>query len=249
MAPDVSPPAPAEPLLRIQVFGAVEITGSAAATRILSQPKLTSLLGYLCLARPAGLQRRDRIIGLFWPEQPAERARGSLRTALHAMREALGADVFVRRGDGEVGLDFTRVWCDAHAFLEAIEEGRLARALELYRGPALEGLYGDSTPLDHWLEEEREHYRALAADAAWGLAEQYGSGSDLTMAGKWARRAARLARADERRIRRVMSLLEKSGDRTGAIAVYEDFVRYAARELNVEPSQETRDLAERIRQG
>jgi DNA-binding SARP family transcriptional activator len=249
MAPDVSPTAPAEPLLNIRLFGAVEITGSPGAPRILSQPKLTTLLGYLCLARPAGLQRRDRIIGLFWPEQPAERARGSLRTALHAMREALGADIFLRRGDGEVGVDFSRVWCDAHAFLEAVEEGRLARALELYRGPALEGLYGDSAPLDHWLDEEREHYRALAADAAWGLAEQYGSGTDLTMAGKWARKAARLARADERRIRRVMTLLEKSGDRTGAIAVYEDFVRYAARELSVEPSQETADLAERIRQG
>lgn len=249
MAPNVSPSAPAEPLLTIRLFGAVEITGSPTAERILAQPKLTTLLAYLCLARPAGLQRRDRIIALFWPEQPAERARGSLRTALHAMREAIGPDVFVRRGYGEVGLDFAQVWCDAHAFARAIQEGQLARALELYRGPALEGLYGDAASLDQWLDEEREHYRTLAADAAWGLAEQYGTGRDLTMATKWARQAARLARADERRIRRVMALLEKSGDRTGAIAVYEEFARYAARELSVEPSPETRELAERIRRG
>lgn len=240
-------PLPAPITLRL--FGAVEITGTPGAHRVLTQPKLVALVAYLALARPRGLQRRDRIVALFWPEQSAERARGSLRTALHALRDALGDELFVRRGDSEIGLDPARFWCDAYAFEEALTKGELARALDLYRGPALEGFYGDSPPLDHWLDEEREHFRAAAADAAWSLAERYETGTDLTNAGRWARKAARLARADERRIRRVMMLLTRNGDRAGAISVYEDFARYLDKELAIEPSKETRELAESIRRG
>ena len=42
-------------------------------------------------------------------------------------------------------------------------------------------------------------------------------------------------------------MLDAAGDRAGAIAIYEEFARYLASELEVEPSDETRVLAETIR--
>jgi DNA-binding SARP family transcriptional activator len=232
---------------RVLLFGPVDISGSDEARRLIRQPKALFLLAYLLVARPRGLQSRDRLIAMFWPDQDETRARGSLRATLHVLREALGGDVIVREGDTHVGVDHRLISSDAADFDSAIAAGHLARALELYRGRLLEQFFGESPAADHWLDQEREHYRVAAADAAWTMASRYETDHNLTHATKWARRAAQLSGPDERRIRKVMTMLDAAGDRAGAIAIYEDFIRYLASELEVEPSDETRALAEAIR--
>jgi DNA-binding SARP family transcriptional activator len=232
---------------RILLFGPADVTGSDEARRLIRQPKALFLLAYLLVARPRGLQSRDRLVSLFWPDQDETRARGSLRATLHVLRESLGAEAIVREGDTHVGIDMTLVSCDAVDFDSALAEGHLARALELYRGPLLEQVFGESAAADHWLDQEREHFRAAAADAAWTLATRYESEANLTRAAKWARKAARLAGADERRIRKVMTMLNDGGDRAGAMLVYDEFSRFLAASLEVEPSAETAALAETIR--
>ena len=232
---------------RVLVFGAVDVTGPEAARRLIRQPKTFFVLAYLLLAQPRGLQSRDRLIALFWPDQDETRARGSLRATLHVLRESLGPDSIVREGDTHVGVDRRFVSCDALDFDDEISAGHLARALDLYRGPLLDQFYGDSPAADHWLDQEREHFRAAAADAAWTLAGRYEQDSNLTHAARWARRAAKLAGPDERRIRKVMTLLDAAGDRAGAIKVFDDFSRYLSATLDVEPSAETRAQADAIR--
>ena len=232
---------------RVLLFGSVDIVGSEDARRLIRQPKAFFLLAYLLVARPRGLQSRDRLLGMFWPDQDEARARGSLRAALHVLRDALGTAAILREGDTHVGIDTDVVSCDAVDFDASIEAGHFARALELYRGPLLEQFFGESAAADHWLDQEREHFRMAAADAAWALANRYESEANLTHAGKWARKAARLTGADERRIRKIMMMLNETGDRAGAILVYEDFVRFLATTLDVEPSPETTALADAIR--
>ena len=68
-------------------------------TAVLRQPKRLALLLYLTLASPRGLQRRDRLLALFWPEQEESRARNALSQALHVLRRGLGEEVLVRRGE------------------------------------------------------------------------------------------------------------------------------------------------------
>lgn len=232
---------------RVLLFGAVDIVGSDEARRLIRQPKAFFLLAYLLIAQPRGLQSRDRLLGMFWPDQDETRARGSLRAALHVLRDALGADAILREGDTHVGIDLNIVSCDAVDFDASIEAGHLARALELYRGPLLEQFFGESAAADHWLDQEREHFRVAAGDAAWTLASRYEAEASLTHAAKWARKAARLAGPDERRIRKIMTMLNEVGDRAGAMLVYEDFTRFLAATLDVEPSPETTALAETIR--
>lgn len=239
---------PEPPRLRFAILGPVDISGTAETDRLLAQPKLLALLMYLVLAPGRGYVNRERIIGMFWPDQPEERARSSLRTALYLIRDAVGEDILLRRG-GDIAANPERFRCDAYEFTAALQRDELAGALELYRGPVLEGLYPETAELQHWLDQEREAYQSAAAEAAWTLAERYESAaSDLTSAARWARRAAKLARTDERRIRRVMQLLARAGDSAGAIGVFEEFSRYLARELDVEPSDETRELARAIRE-
>jgi DNA-binding SARP family transcriptional activator len=237
-----SPQAP-----RVLLFGSVDIVGTEEARRLVRQPKAFFLLAYLLVARPRGLQSRDRLVAMFWPDQDEARARGSLRATLHVLRESLGQDAVLREGDTHVGIDTNLVSCDAIDFDSALQAGHLARALELYRGSLLEQFFGESAAADHWLDQEREHFRTDAADAAWSLATRYETDQSLTHAAKWARRAARLAGPDERRIRKIMTMLDAAGDRAGAILVYEDFTKFLASALEVAPSDETRGLAETIR--
>ena len=234
---------------RVLLFGPVDIVGSEEARRLIRQPKAFFLLAYLLVARPRGLQSRDRLLSFFWPDQDEARARGSLRATLHVLRDALGADAIIREGDTHVGVDTEHVTCDAIDFDAALAGGRLARALELYRGPLLDQFFGESAAADHWLDGEREHFRAAAADAAWTMASRFETDAKLTHATKWAKRAAQLTGPDERRIRKIMNMLYAAGDRAGAILVYEEFTRYLSAQLDVEPSAETRDLAATIRAG
>ena len=232
---------------RVLVFGPGDIVGSDEARRLIRQPKAFFLLAYLLINRPRGLQARDRLVSLFWPDQDETKARGSLRASLHVLRDALGSDAIVREGDTHIGVDTKLISCDVIDFDSAMKAEHFARALELYRGPLLDQLFGESAAVDHWLDQEREHYRAAAADAAWTLASRYEADRNLTHAAKWARKAARLAGPDERRIRKVMMMLDAGGDRAGAMRVYEEFVRYLSSSLDIEPSSETRALAETIR--
>lgn len=230
----------------LRLFGTIELSGYPEGEALLAQTKRLALFVYLAAARPHGYHRRDRLVGLFWPEHSAEHARAALRKSLHAIRQALGEEAIVNRGDEEVAVSDT-LGCDTRRFDEAILRGRLAEALELYRGEFAAGLFADAPGFERWAESERAFYGDAASTAAWALAEQYSTASDLTSATRWARRAVALAPTDERRLRRALSLLQSAGDRAGAVQLYEEFARRLRDELEVEPSAETVSLVRSIR--
>ena len=101
--------------------------------------------------------------------------------------------------------------------------------------------------LEQWLEDERTTTRERAAAASWALAVALEGDQQLTDAGAWARRAARHAWTDERVLRRAMTMLERLGDRAGAVKLYEGFAARLRADLEIEPSAETNALVESIR--
>jgi serine/threonine-protein kinase len=214
---------------------------------VVRQPKRLALLGYLAVERAPRFHRRDSLLGLFWPEIDDAHARASLRRTLHFLRTHLGDDVLEARGD-EVGISIDRVWCDVSAFTDAIEQGALETALDLYQGDLLEGFFVASAPgFERWLEDERERLRRLAAGAAWQLAERCEAAGDVAAAGVWGRRAAAMAPDDEIALRRMLALFDRLGDRAAAVQVYDDFARRLKTELELAPSPETQALIEGIR--
>ena len=72
------------------------------------------------------------------------------------------------------------------------------------------------------------------------------SGGSFTPAIGWARRAADYAPDDERALRRLISILEKAGDRAGAVRAYDAFAARLAAELGIMPSAETRAMIARL---
>ncbi len=229
------------------MLGALNLLGVGGheLKSVLAQPKRVALLAYLAAATPRRLHRRDSLVALFWPELDQEHARAALRQALHGLRHALGDGVLVTRGDEDIGLDAEQIRCDVVEFERATEAGRLADALDLYRGDLLEGFFIRGAPaFEQWLEDERVRLKVLALRSATLLAERGGLAESV----QWGRRALRIAPLDEPTLRRLMQTLDRLGDRAGALEAYEAFAKRLTAELEAAPAPETRALAGAVRE-
>lgn len=236
-------------MIRLHLLGTVDLRRDAVEVRsVLSQPKRLALLAYLASAAPRGFHSRDTLLALFWPESDGERARNSLRQALHQLRRSLGDDVLVSRGDREVGLNPDLFWCDAAAFDQAVEEERFEDALKLYRGDLLPGFFiDDAAEAERWLEEERARRRRAAVDAAWKLSEQEAARGELRAAALWAERAVSFAPSEEAGLRRLLVLLERAGEPAAALAAFAEFERRLQGEYGLAPSADTLRLVDQLR--
>ncbi|PYP71523.1 MAG: hypothetical protein DMD41_12110 [Gemmatimonadetes bacterium] len=237
-------------MIEFRLLGTLSLTTADGREvgSLLSQPRRLALLAYLAAATPRGPHRRDTLLALFWPELDQEHARAALRQSLHVLRSALGADTMVSRGDEEIGLDFERIWCDVAVFARAMDGGELGQALDLYRGNLLEGFFiSDAPEFERWLESERARLAGAAARTARALAESCEKRGDLTTAARWARRAIELAPNDEGLLRKLIAILDRNGDRAGALQAYEEFAQRLAAEYEAEPAAETKALLAAVR--
>ncbi|HUQ82067.1 MAG TPA: BTAD domain-containing putative transcriptional regulator [Gemmatimonadaceae bacterium] len=238
-------------MFHLRVLGQVDLRDPVGreVTSVLVQPKRLALLTYLVASRPQQrMHRRDALLALFWPDIPESRARSSLRQALHQLRRALGPDVVTTRGADSLAVNPAAIECDAAEFENALDRGRLADALLTYGGELLPAFSIDGlAAFNEWLDETRLRLRNRAARAGWALAEQQERCGDMDAAAASARRAAELTVDDERALRQLMSLLDRARDVTGAIRVYEDFAARLRRDLDLEPSPESRALYDSMR--
>jgi DNA-binding SARP family transcriptional activator len=237
-------------MIELRLLGRLSLTGADGrdVRALLGQPRRLALFAYLAAATPPGFHRRDSLLPLFWPELDQEHARAALRQALHVVRDALGADALASRGDEEIGLDFAHLSCDVVDFERALRGGQLEEALDLHRGALLEGFFiSDAPEFERWLENARAGLQHAAAGAARALADRAETRSDLATAVRWTRRAMELAVSDEGLVRRLMALLDRQGDRAGALEAYEAFARRVAAEYNTQPAAETRALEAAVR--
>ena len=242
-------------MYRLSVLGRIDLRSPAneEVRAVLAQPKRLALLVYLAVSRPHRFHRRDALLALFWPERDENGARNALRQALHLLRRSLGADVEISRGADAIGIDPARLACDATQFEDALDLGLLAEALSLYRGDLVPGFsISGAEAFNAWLDQSATRLRRRAARAAWALAEQRERSGALAAAAESARRAAELTLDDEAALRQLMALLDRVGDLSGALRVYDEFATRLRGELDVEPSSETRalvvDLRARLRE-
>lgn len=226
----------------------VRRSGDSGEEAMYLQPKRLAVLAYLAAARPRGLHRRDSLVAVFWPEHDDERARNALSQTLHAIRRKLGADVLLTEGHELVGVNPTRLACDAVEFEERLERDDLEGALRLYRGDFLIGLHvGDAFGFDRWHEAEAWRLRRRAWEAAATLADRAESDENAVGAIRWLEHALELLPSDEALLRRLVILTDSLGDRAGALRAYGRFADAMRDEYAVDPSPETEALVSEIR--
>lgn len=236
-------------MLRLQLLGTLDLLDAGRdVAPVLRRPKSLALLAYLAAARPRGFHRRDSLLALFWPELDQSHARNALRQAVHSLREVVGADAVIGRGEEELGVDRQRLWCDVVQFEQDMESGNPRAALALYRGEFLHGFHVSGVnDLEHWLDQERRYLTKRAVAASLDLSKQDERAGDFPAALAWARRATEIGRYDESALRRLLRLLDHVGRRADAVREYEEFADRLALDLDVAPSPETRALLETIR--
>ena len=99
-----------EPSFVLTTLGELRLEGTAGSV-LSGRRKELVLLAYLARRAPRPVSR-DELAALLWGERDEEKARQSLRQALHQLRQALGSAIDVtndkvRIADGAVALDAT----------------------------------------------------------------------------------------------------------------------------------------------
>jgi DNA-binding SARP family transcriptional activator len=158
--------------LELHLFGraALQLNTTALNTTALNVPvrKLVGLIAYLALE---GSSSRSRLAGLLWSELNEADARRNLRQRLYRLSppELVG---FVLVDADLVSLGDS-VSSDVLDFERAMLESDFARAVELYRGPLLDGLELEEASAFHeWLDLKRDGFDRTFQRALAGLADQ-----------------------------------------------------------------------------
>jgi hypothetical protein len=141
--------------LGIRVLGTPEIEHGG---RLLQLPTRKALALLIYLAMEDGVQRREALMVLLWPESDDEQGRASLRNTLAYINKAL------RDADTVPHLDVTRetiaLLDDQNLWVDALALGTMARrqdVLACYRGEFLEGFsLSDSPEFDDWASAQHK---------------------------------------------------------------------------------------------
>ena len=233
-------------MLHLRLLGgtSLRLDDGTPVDGLATQPSRFALLAYLALRRDA-LVRRDELLAIFWPELDEARARNALSQALHVLRKSVGAEAIVTRGM-DVGVDAAFLTCDAAELERLAADGQNEDAADLYAGELMPAFNLNGVPdFERWLDGRRGRLRELAARSAARAADAAHGHGELARAVRYARRAVDIA-LDERSVRRLMTLLDESGDRAAALRAYQEFARRLADDLGLAPSAETQALAEKV---
>jgi DNA-binding SARP family transcriptional activator len=234
-------------MIRLRTFGGAVLyaedgtpMGGAAARR-----RTLGLLSVLAVAGDAGLSR-DKLVGLFWPDVEARRARHSLTQALYVARRAVGCDDLFEVAE-DIRLNARRIWSDVAALEAALQAGDDATVASLYQGPFLDGFYLSSPEFEWWLGNQRKRLEEQAVGALERLAMRAERAGDWKAAVEWWRRIAEIRPADSAVAVRLMRVLQELGDRVAALEHAEYHVRLLREQYELEPDPIVLEVAEELR--
>lgn len=240
--------APATSRLSIVTFGRLGFDGQGSdeAARLLDQPKRLAVLLYMAMSQRGGTVSRDQIAALFWPESNATNARNALRQTLSFVRGCLGEQAVASVGTHGLAVAGS-VECDAVRFEALLDNGKTEQALKLYRGEFLHGFHvAGSSEFTQWLDGRRSHLSQRAAKAAWDLSAEAEAQKDFPAAAFWGKRALSHSPFSESEVQRLLRLLDRVGDFSGALRAYNGLERSLHAEFGARPTAETARLAAAI---
>jgi DNA-binding SARP family transcriptional activator len=220
--------------------------------------KEQELLCYLVLRRDRA-HPREMIAGILWGGATVERSKKYLRNELWRLRnDTFPPDAsapLLTATKESIGLNpEAKVWCDVEALESAFaivrgkaaadlrsgEVAVLEKAIQLYRGPLLNGWYQD------WLQADRDRLQQIyleIADKLIAFYEVYGhydKGISLAL------HVMREEPTSERTHRRLMRLYYHSGDRASALQQFSRCASILGSTLGITPCRETRALNQQL---
>jgi DNA-binding SARP family transcriptional activator len=236
LKPSNSLPQSATDAWRLECFGAVRVT---RGERVVERFRTQKTMALLALLAMRGIQSREAVCALMWPDAEPEAARNSLSAALSSLRRELGDDV-VCADRQNVALAPSAVSTDVADFDAALKRSDHARAVEIYRGPLLPHFYDDPFPALAGEYEEK-------ARGAWVQhLDELEAANDADALRKVARRAIVLFGDNERWFLALMRGHRMAGDLDAALRAYDSLLRHARKEGEV-VGEAARALAKTLR--
>jgi DNA-binding SARP family transcriptional activator len=205
--------------------------------------KLLALLAYLA-ARPGRRATRDHLIDLFWADSPVDKARNSLRQALHKLRAVLG-EALVTEPAGDIVLR-PSITTDRDRFIVALDAGDTDTALAIYAGPYAPGIVtAGSAGFEHWADNERERLHDHFVAAIESAAQRSIVGGNARDARALAQRLLEVSPHDERAWRLRVEAELAMASRVHVAATVAELQRALAANHR-QPEPRTRQLIERL---
>jgi predicted ATPase/DNA-binding SARP family transcriptional activator len=229
-----------DPYVRLLGRPSIEAAGGVV------EPAMGKAWGLLVvLATRATWVERAELVYLFWPDQDESAARTNLRKLLSRNVAALP---FAGGVEAEPSRLRWPVRSDVADFRRSLAEGRLAQALDLYRGPFLDGLRADALPeFEEWAGQERESLARAWRDAGTTLASQAAGEGRVQDAARVLRSLVDADPLDEEALQAYLQALAAGGRAAAGLDAYRLFAERLERELGESPSRATQALAESLR--
>lgn len=253
--------------LSLHFLGPIDIRLDAEIAVESRAKRLEALLAYLAVEADRA-HRRERLVGLLFPEVPDEQARTNLRQTLTRLRRDITdhkADppfLLVSRESVQFNLQSNH-FLDVAAFAALLEGcaqhrserdpecndclAQMAEAVRLYRGPFLQGFFlDDSVAYEDWVLAKRQHFQQEMLLALRHLADADERRGAYGPAADYVRRRLQIEPWEENAHRQLMRLLAFQGQRAAALQQYETLQVVLEEELGIAPVAETRALRDRI---
>ena len=246
------------PPLSLYAFGKFRVFagGREVEDKLWKTRKSKYLFAYLALHSGRDVPD-ERLMDMFWPETPPEKARQSLYAALSHMRKAL--EVVVPREMDRVVLarkGFYRFNTDRSFFLDVSEferqadlgglrerEGRMEEAVaayqkaeSLYGGEFLEGYYGD------WAIYQRDELQMRYLEILENLMDYFFEKERYEVSNDYAQRILKLDPCHQEAHLALMRAYIEQGKPEQAARQYQHCAQVMKDELNISPSPEMSEL-------
>lgn len=237
-------------MLDVKLLGRFDVNVDGRQVELTSRP---AQLLFIYLILNSGMpMRREKIAGTMWPESSGKNARDNLRHALWRLRKTLeeaGADLECIKADDET-IRFEH-GDDSQVDIATLDQNRhqeadsedLTQSLEVYAGDLLPGFYED------WITRERDRLRAVYEAQLVKLIDRLQRAGQWTRVIEWGERWIALGGAPEPAYRALMTAHGRLNDLSSVAAVYQRCINSLGEQLGIEPSEETRDLYDRIMAG
>jgi predicted ATPase/DNA-binding SARP family transcriptional activator len=253
--------------LSVCLFKTISVSLNGEPLNSFRYDKVRGLLAYLAVESNQP-HRRASLVGILWPDLPESAALTNLRQALANLRVVLND-----HGAVPPTLTITRntigwnlnAGCnvDVIAFnrlLDTVSKHNhrslavckgciqnLEEAIHLYRGDFLADFFiPDSSAFEEWAAVRREIYQQRVIKALSQLTDLFEQREEYERAMTYAYRQLEIDPWREEVHRRLMHLLSAVGQRSAAIAQYENCRETLASEFGLEPEEETQRLYEKI---
>lgn len=231
--------------LTIGLFGPMRVLVGDQPLPPVRSRKALWLLALLTLrhGRPVA---REWLASTLWPDADLSVAFTNLRPVMWELRRALGDQAFRLQSPDRVTviLDLEGADVDLAQFDALVRKGTLEAlesALNLYRGPLLEGCP------EEWAPQERGSREQDCIQALQLLAETAVASGDYPKAADSYQRLITLDPWRDAPRRGLMNALAKSGDVNAALQVYRNFANLLRGETGLAPDDQTTALYTRLR--